>query len=314
MSRSLWLVLALSFCRAAANAAPASPYSHPGDAAFAASLSGARTAARTPMADLEAGPLVPDTGRFAGFEGGLEFLSLAPFNSRSNPAWGPVLKDIVNHEAPGDSNRYDDLVTVAHETSHGIHSYIRGHLNRTGRKANGFYVLADRAVVLLEPAVRKSAAAKFIPAALRGSRFATYITGQTEWDDTPLYIFDEWNGYVNGGVAGVDLARRGLWKGGRRDAVAGQLEFAVYALALARAVQEGDPEYFAKYRPFREFLDFNLRRCMESFREGAAIPDFRSEKQDKYYAALREGPEAKELREFARGLFGADWARDVMGF
>src|SRR3989338_7176114 len=243
----------------------------------------------------------------------VEFFELRPFNSKNSSQWGEVLKDVVNHEAPGDSNIYQDKVTLAHETSHGIHAYIRNKLNTTGKKANGFYVLQNRAVVLLEPKMRKSQIARFVPLSLRGPRFSTYITGQSAWDDTPLYVWDEWNAYTNGGEAGVDLVERGLWKDGWRDAVAGQLEFVVYAIATAMAVQTHDPDYFAQYRQFTEFLAFNIKRSMDSYRIGSRMPEFAWAQQDQYYNKLKTEPDADALRRFSKELFGSAWVGEVLG-
>jgi hypothetical protein len=244
----------------------------------------------------------------------VRFTELRPFNSKSDPGWGKTLTDIVNHEAPGDSNPYEDKVTKAHETSHGIHSYIRNNMNTSGKRTNGFYVLQNRAVLIEEPRMRKSQIGPFVPASLRGPRYSTYVTGQIAWDDTPLYVWDEWNAYVNGGDTGVDLVLSGLWKGGWRDAVAGQIEFNVYALATAMAVKTHDPQYFSSHHQFTEFLAFNLKRSMTSFSLGAAMPQFAWDEQDRYYKKIKSSPDAESLREFARDLFGSGWVYETLGF
>jgi hypothetical protein len=242
---------------------------------------------------------------------------LPAFNSRSNNRWSPLLKDIINHEAPGDSNNYDDMITIAHETSHGIHSYIRQHMHgdeQQGDRVNGFYALGGKVAVIGEPRMRKRHVAPFVPASLRGSRFATYITGQTAWDDTPLYVWDEWNAYVNGGEAGVDLVEHELWTYGWRDGVAGTIEFTVYALATAMAVQQQDPEYFVNNEAFREFLAFNIRRGMTSFKKGAVMNEFKWDTQDRYWQKLKTSADADAMRTFARALLGAEWTMEQLGF
>lgn len=244
----------------------------------------------------------------------VEFTDLKPFNSKSNSSWGPVLKDVINHEAPGDSNNYDDKVTIAHETSHGIHAYIRGHFNSSGKKINGFYVLDNQAVVIEEPKMRKSQVGPFVPQSLRGPRYSTYITGQTAWDDTPLYIWDEWVAYTNGGDAGVNQVQQGLWHEGWRDAVAGQIEFSVYAIATAMAAEKYDPNYFTGNKQFREFLAWNLERSMTTFKIGARMEEFKYDAQDQYYEKLRTSSDAEDLRAFTRELFGSDWTYMVLGF
>jgi len=246
--------------------------------------------------------------------GELQFLTLAATNNRSHPSWGTVLKDVVNHEAPGDSNSYDDLVTLAHETSHGIHSYIRNKMNNSGRRANGFYVMQNRAVIVPEPNMRKSHIAPYVPASLRGTRYSMYITGQTAWDDTPLYVWDEWNAYVNGGEAGVNQVESGLWNAGWRDGVAGQLEFVVYAFATAMAVRDRDPVYYRDMSQFHDFLTWNAQRTMEVYRKGAVMPDFKWDWQDQYWTKIKTSPDAEAFRSFVRTQYGAQWTMDVMGF
>jgi hypothetical protein len=233
--------------------------------------------------------------------------------SLSDPSWGTVLTDIENHIPPkyGTTYRDSDKLTWAHETSHGIHSDIRNYYNKTGKRANGLYALDNKGVVIVEPNIRKSAAAKHIPSSLRGSRYSLYITGQVEWDDTPLYIWDEWNAYVNGGACGVDLVEKGKFTGGWRDGVNGQLEFAVYAVAVAMAVQEGDPSYFTSNEQFREFLAWNLRRTMDIYRKGAVMKEFKWDKQDAYYEAMKTGADAATWRGFVRDFFGEQFWKEV---
>ncbi|MEZ4468933.1 MAG: hypothetical protein R3F43_32005 [bacterium] len=257
--------------------------------------------------------VLKSSGVFAGEPGaGLAFADF-PVQQAANRG-GAVLQDILSHLPARYGNTYsdDDPLTHGHETSHGIHSHIRNTMNDTGGRANGFYVLQNRAVIVPEPGIRKSAAGPFIPQSLRGSRYATYITGQQAWDDTPLYIWDEWNAYVNGGAAGVDLVNGGQWNRGWRDGVAGVLEFTVYAIAVAMAVEEGDPQYFQENRQFREFLAWNTRRAMEVFRAGKDLEAFRWDRQDAYYEALRTAPDAEAFRAFCRRFFGPAWADAVL--
>ncbi len=243
----------------------------------------------------------------------LEFKELQSFNTKSNTQWGPVLRDIINHEAPGDTNDYRDKVTIAHETTHGINAYIR-RLAQTSKKLNGFYVLENRAVLIEEPNITKNQIAPFVPASLRSRRYNTYIAGMPDWDDTPLYVWDEWVAYTNGGEAAVNQVRQGLWNDGWRDAVAGQMEFCVFAIATAMAVKKNDPGYFYANLQFRSFLAWNLERSMSTVRAGRAMKEFRYEDQDAYYENLRLSADAEDLRSFTRELFGGEWACSVMGF
>lgn len=233
--------------------------------------------------------------------------------SLTDASWGVALADIENHipSKYGTTYRDSDKITWGHETSHGIHSDIRNYHNKTGKRANGLYVLNDKGVVIVEPNIRKSAVAAHVPASLRGSRYSLYISGQTEWDDTPLYVWDEWNAYVNGGVVGTDLVERGLWKSGWRDGVNGQLEFAVYAVAVAMAVQKGDPTYLSNNEQFREFLAWNLRRTMEIYRKGSVMKDFAWKDQDAYLEKLKTSGDAETWRTFVKNFFGEPFYKEV---
>ena len=241
----------------------------------------------------------------------VEVLDIATTNSKTNSKWGTVLTDIVQHEC--DSNSYDDLVTLGHETTHGINSYIRNSMNHLGRKANGFYILNGKAVVIAEPTMMKHDVAPFVPHSLQGSRYSMYITGMPDWDDTPLYVWDEWVAYTNGGAAGVDIEKAGLWSYGWRDAVMGPIEFTVYGIALVMAVKEKDPELFAD-EDFRSVFQQFIQRSMSAFREGQTMIDFKWDQQDAYYESFKTSSDAEPMRTFIRDMFGMEWCYMVLGF
>ena len=258
----------------------------------------------------DAGPIGPQPGD------GVEWLQFTPLNSRTGSSWGAVLTDVAQHIPEEQLSIYwdSDPVTAGHETTHSIHAYLRNYRNTTGTRANGFYVLEDRAVIVREPGIRKSQVASYVPTELRGYRFSLYITGQAEWDDTPLYVFDEWNAYVNGTAVAVDLATSGRWTYGWQDACMGTLEFVIYSLAVGMAVKDKDASYFASYRQFREFLAWNLRRSMQTYTACAVLPDFAWDEQDRLLAALRTSSAAEAMRAFARETFGAAFTNEVLGF
>lgn len=236
-------------------------------------------------------------------------------HTRTNASWGTALTDIIQHLplSYGDTYADADLVTYGHETTHGINSHARNNLNRSGRRSNGFYVLQDRVAIVEEPAIRKSQVASYIPASLRGSRYSLYVTGSRDWDDRPLYLWDEWVAYTNGSEVALALHRAGMWRYGWRDAVAGTVEFTAYALAVGAAVEALDPAYFQSNTQFRAFLAWNARRAMALFREGAVVSSFRFDSQDAAYRNLRESPDAESLRAFARRVYGRAWAAEVLG-
>lgn len=234
--------------------------------------------------------------------------------SLSGSDWGSMLTDIENHlpASYGTTYRDSDKLTWGHETSHGIHAHIRNANWVSGKPRNALYVGGDKAALIDEPKIRKSQVAAFIPSSLRGSRYSLYVVGQTEWDDTPLYLWDEWNAYVNGGAVGTDLVDSGLFTGGWRDGVNGQLEFTVYGIAVAMAVEKYDPAYFASNVQFFEFLAFEARRAMTIYRKGAVMTPFKWAEQDAYYAKMRTSPDAAEWRAFAVRVFGEDFVNEAI--
>lgn len=251
-----------------------------------------------------------ETTWFEGEPGtGVVFQDFPAQNDKTSSAWGPIMTDVIQHLPLSYGNTYydNDKITYTHETSHGIHSHIRNNLNDTGERANGFYIPGNRAALVVEPNIRKSDIAQYVPQALRGSRFELYLIGSSDWDDTPLYIWDEWNAYINGGEAGVELVQSNLWDAGWRDGVAGQLEFTVYGIATAMAVRDLDEQYFNSNTQFREFLAFSVKRAMDSYRVGSTLETFAWETQDNYYNTLENSPEAADIRDFAVEIFGQRW-------
>lgn len=267
-----------------------------------------------------AGPLpdgsVPDPDGSTGPQPGdlVQFGTWPEQHNSSDSGWGPVLTDIVRHLPLSYGNTYydPDRITHGHETSHGIHAHLRNYHNNTGQPANAFYVLEDRWALVIEPGIWKHDVAPYVPFSLRGFRYDLYITGQTAWDDTPLYVWDEWVAYANGGAVGVNLVNLGMWNQGWRDGVAGIVEFTVFAIALAMAVEVLDPVYFQNNLQFREFLAWHARRAMEIFREGAAMSQFAWNEQDNYYNGIRNNADAADIRDFVRRVFGDQWAFEVL--
>lgn len=232
-------------------------------------------------------------------------------------AYGADLIDIGRHlpSSYGTTYWFDgDGLTSGHETSHGIHAHLRNYENHTGTRANAFYVLGNKAAFVTEPAIRKSDIKARIPAALRGPRYQLYLVEQTAWDDTPLYVFDEWNAYINGAEVAIDQVQHGLYTNGWTDAVMGPLEFTAYAIATAKTISDLDPQYFASNVQFKRFTAWNIKRAMALFEQGRVMSQFTWADQDAYAVKLRTGVDAEPLRQFARATWGASWCQTILGF
>ena len=242
----------------------------------------------------------------------LKFITFGPQQVKTAPS--AALTDIVSHLPASYGNTYYDsnLVTWGHETSHGINAHVRNNFNTTGRNANAFYVLGDRAVVVAEPNIIKRQVGAYVPTGLRASRYSLYIEGQSAWDAQPLYILDEFNAYTNGAAVALDLHKNDLWTYGQQDVLAGMIEFVSYSLALGLAVEEKDSEYFQTYPQFAAYLGFAIERALTTYRAGSAIPDFKQAKQEELLQLLQTGDDGKELRAFAVRLYGQEWVDRVL--
>jgi hypothetical protein len=225
-----------------------------------------------------------------------------------NPPEDSVLGDIIAHSRQAQFGNAHGRSTNAHETTHGINSEVRNeHTRRLNKRMNAFYVLKGRAVVIEEPNIRKHQVALFVPQSLRSYRYRTYISGQSAWDDTPLYIFDEWRAYVNGGMCNVEDVQRGVYRGGWTDGVSGCLDFSIYSIATAMAVAKHDNSYWQNNEQFRAFLIWNLKESYKTYMLGSRMDQFKWSTQDDWLRNLRTSPDAAEMREFINTHLEGIW-------
>lgn len=197
------------------------------------------------------------------------------------------LADVVNHYSSRLS--YPDIMTIAHETTHEINADIRNK-NGDGLKIVGFYLGNNNACIFPQPNFTKDKIAQFVPNALQGLSFNEYVMGMTEWNDSPLYIYDEWRAYINGGTAAVDYVERGLYKDGWTNAVSNPLEFSVYACAILLAIKQYDPNYLNNTPNYLRYTNYSLMNSYDVYMRGSVMEQFKWNKQDTYLAALRADP------------------------
>lgn len=215
-----------------------------------------------------------------------------------------IYADVINHCRRPDLGYTRD--TNAHESTHGIQADLRNQFNiRSSIRYNAFYVLNGKYVLLEEPGIRKRDIASYIPKSLRENRYNTYIVGQSVWDDTPLYIMDEWSAYINGGAVSVEDAKNGKNKS-RYDGVKGALEFSIYSVALCMAVKDKDPDYWNNSE-LKNFTYMQLKRSYDVFNEGITMPQFQGYRQDQYLNNLKNSQDAKPIRDFLKKEFMGVW-------
>jgi hypothetical protein len=208
--------------------------------------------------------------------------------------------DIMNHTTnPFFNNSHN---TAAHETVHGINNDIR---NKLG-VASGLYVGANKAVVIKEhPKVHIRSLISYIPKSLHSYRFQLYIENQGDWNEQPLYIFDEWVAYVMGSKVGIERKE----SFGTVDGVYGPLEFSFFSIALAMAVEEHDPVYWKENQQFRKFLIWHLKEALKVFKQGRQFYSFAE--QEQHLKSFQTGDECKAMRVFVEKHLEGIWLSPI---
>lgn len=236
------------------------------------------------------------------------FVDVPKFRDQSGDS---VYADVLSHSKDSPFGSAHGRATNVHETAHGIHSYLRNKYTREmGKKVNGLYVLEGRGIILEEPNMRKSRVAEFVPQNLRSYRYNLYIAGQRAWDDTPLYIYDEWAAYILGGMTNVDDVKNGRYKGGWTDGVSGCLGFSIYAIATCMAIEKHDPNYWENNEQFRNATIWLLKRAHKTYMEGRVMEEFKWEKQDKLYNEFLNSDSAAPMRTFVKEHLEGVWLEE----
>lgn len=215
-----------------------------------------------------------------------------------------VYSDVISHSQQKPHGDQDGRYTNVHETAHGIHNELRKKYKPLFKKSiNTLYCLNGKFAIVEDPNIKIRHVQKYVPEVLRSSRYKLYLVEQLKyWDDTPTYIFDEWNCYVLGAECAVDDAKRNR-ELERTNAVSGALEFSIYSVALAIAVKEHDPTFWQNNTQFKTFIRYNLIRSEKVFSAGSRIAAFRNAEQDRLQQALLNHPDAEPIRSFLKTEF-----------
>jgi len=161
----------------------------------------------------------------------LPFVDVPVIQKNVDSKLGIVLGDIESRMPSRHQYKFpSDLITWAHETTHGLNSNIRNANFQSGKTVNAFYVLDGKALLMEEPkGFGLSDIAPIIPSELRGGIYKMYmIEQQRSWNDRPLYTWDEWVAYANGTATRTDLKIAN-----RNETVVYMWEMAVYGSYVA---------------------------------------------------------------------------------
>jgi hypothetical protein len=207
-----------------------------------------------------------------------------------------VLADINSHV----SNSFggSDKITEAHENTHQINSDAR---NKFGQNRNAFYVLNNKIVLVSEPSTTIRAVASKVPSSLRGDVYNLYLVQQAgDWNDTPLYILDEWSAYLNGSACRLD---EGITS--RAETVKYSLEFAVYSICVAWESKSQDEQ-------LKLFLIWQIERLMKIYKDSSHLGNLAF--SDNYLNLIKTKEDAANFRSFCHQYFGSDWCKKILDF
>lgn len=211
---------------------------------------------------------------------------------------GKVLSDIESQMPAGHIYKDSDKITWGHETTHGINSRLRQKHHQTNARINCFYALDKKFVILQEPKCLIQRVSQIVPASLKGDTFQLYLVKSLkDWNDTPLYLCDEWIAYTNGSEVRQDLQIES-----RAETVQYMFEFNVYVLSMVRTAKASDPNY--DDTNLKKFVQWNLARSRKLFKGEAGA--------EAYWKKFQTNSDAEELRKFTREYLGAAWCQRVL--
>ena len=218
--------------------------------------------------------------------------------------------DVINHSRNPVLN--ESRATNAHETVHMINADLRN--AKPGQRVNAFYVGRGKGLYVNEPHLKKSDVIEFLPQSLRSYRYSLYIAGARQWEDTPTYLCDEAIAYWVDGQVGVEDIQTGRHKGGNTDGVSGCLDFSIYTIALAMAIEKHDSQYWKSDTQFRQFLTWYLKGACKTFQIGSQMKQFQNDGQDKLLEAFLRGQEGEKMRQFVHQHLGNAWLEDYLKY
>lgn len=170
----------------------------------------------------------------------------------------PILKELYSRV--DDPHRFrdptdpTDLVTWTHELSHGASNQV---WNKKGK--HGIYLLDGKGVILSHPDITMEQVALAIPVEKRGKIYKLYLVDQRRWwNDSPIYICDEWVAYTHGAIAHKQMG----WKDRRKDTYQSARELEVYVREMLKVIKQRDPDY-PEMAELQQFVEYQAKRLPE---------------------------------------------------
>ncbi len=178
-----------------------------------------------------------------------------PIRKAPEGQYPPILKELVsrvkNPSAFQDHSDPTDLVTWTHELTHAASNQV---WNKRGK--HGIYLLDGKGIVLPHPEITIEQVANSIPANRRGKIYKLYLVDQRRWwNDSPLYLCDEWCAYTHGAIAHKQMG----WGSRRKDTFQSAKELEGYVREMLKVIEIRDPDYPDMVR-LKQFVEYQSRR------------------------------------------------------
>jgi hypothetical protein len=224
----------------------------------------------------------------------------------------PHFRDVLSHT----NDRFNDvdLVTIAHESMHGLVNEMR---NATQEKDQFVYFENGKGAYILEPRLDSSLIRKYVPAGAReiaSHTYQTYLLSQVAQWRNFLMFFDEFNAYKTGVRVGVEVVNARQWRGESRDFVAGVVDFIYFAGAAVQALKVNDPNYLNTNVAFKAAFAMVTEESMKYVAEGVKMREYNGTHAEQLLTHFKTSPENEAIRTTLKEWMGTAWTQRVFGF
>ena len=227
----------------------------------------------------------------------------------------PLLNDLLsrNRRPTGET----EAGSQAHYATHFINSEVRNEYNYSA----AIYLGGGKAYLLNQPGTTLNAVGRTVPASLRGPGFQDYVIASQSLRNvpaqyrhlpvisqnaSPLFLLDEWSAYLAGTQACADTGTPIDVDDVR------VLEMMAYSFVMCYCAEQGDKTWLpATKHLVRILTERTLKVCEAAYNVDPA--GYRA-RVGPYVMTLRDAPDAEGLRQYIRGVWGAEWTKNLLGF
>lgn len=256
---------------------------------------------------------IPSGGPVSGYDyrSFLQTVDISSSSTYPNSKNSLTHVDVMSH-LQGRTQFFTGVGTETHENNHFINSYIRKTYRTSGTGIIGIYMLGGKGAWTNESKILQSDTARYLPdkaVSLTNSKYQTYVVKAAANKDTDT-LFDEWNAYINGAKAELDI----LTAGGNLSEFSGDgvMEFVYFNCGYLQALKAEDAQYLDSNDQFKAMLAFQFEESMKVVQQQLTYSIYTS--TPKVYDDFRNNPDNSPCRDLLKTYYGSDWTSRVMSF